>query len=404
LTSRERVLKAIDHIEPDRVPIDLGGTITTGIMAHALDRLRKHLGLENKPVKVFEVFQMLGEVEMDIVDRFDIDVLPVYPLVQFFGLRKENYKPYKLWDGTDVLMPGQFNVEIDSGGGLLLHSEGDKKKPVVGRMPKNGYYFDMPKISKYIEYYNPPSLKSIEKEKYISNEELEFMAKRAEKLRKTTDKALILDQWESIGLDWVGSIPDFLVLLYTNKKYVIELFNIRTEVAIKNLENLKHYLKDNIDIIGLEGNDYGGQDGPFFSLEVFDEVFLPFLKIQNDWIHKNTSWKTFQHCCGSIADLLPSFVKTDVDIINPVQTSAKGMDPKWLKEQFGHRLTFWGGGVDTQKTLTLGTPSDVEEEVRKLVENFGDNGGFVFSGVHNIQAEVPIENVIAMFETIKKYR
>ena len=401
-TSRERVLASIDHREPDRVPIDLGGTIMSGIMAHALDGLRKYLGLSYKKVKVFEIFQMLGEVELDLIERFKIDIMPVQPLVQMFGIKRKDYKPWKLWDDMEVLVPGQFNIEIDKDGGWLLHEEGDPEKPVEAKMPKNGYYFDMPSISVFDEYYNPPELEEIKKENHILTEELEHIAKRAEALRANTDKALVLDQWSKIGLGGVGSMPNFLMLLYSNKKYVKDLFKIRTETAIKNLERLKKYLGGSIDIIGLDGSDYGGQDRELFSPGVFEELFLPYLKEQNSWIHNNTSWKTFQHTCGSLVNFMPLLVETGVDILNPVQTSAKGMGPKWLKDTFGKKLTFWGGGVDTQKTLPFGSVEEVTRDVKERIKIFAPGGGYIFNPIHNIQQSTPPENIEAAFDTAHK--
>ena len=229
------------------------------------------------------------------------------------------------------------------------------------------------------------------------------MAKRAEQLRKNTDKALVLDQWGRLGIDWVGSIPNFLMLLYSDKKYVKELFKIRTETAISNLERLKKYLDDNIDIMPLEGADYGGQDRELFSPRIFEELFLPFLKEQNDWVHRNTKWKTFQHICGSLVNMLPAIVDTGLDILNPVQTSAKGMTPKWLKHTFGKKITFWGGGADMQKTLVFGSVDDVKEDVKERIKVFAPGGGFIFNTIHNIQQDTPPENITAVFDTVKEY-
>ncbi|MFH1904436.1 MAG: uroporphyrinogen decarboxylase family protein [bacterium] len=403
MTSRERVKKALNFEEPDRVPIDLGGTIMSGIMAHALDRLRKHLGLERRPVKVYEVFQMLGEVEMDVVDRLGIDVLPVEPLVQFFGLRRKNYKPWKLCDGTDVLVPGQFEVETNSEGNYLIHNEGDINKPVEGRMPKDGYYFDMSSMTETHLDFKPPSLDEIKKENHISGKELEFLQERAEKLRKETDKALLLGCWGKVGLPTVGSIPDFLCLMATDRTYVKDMFAIRTETAIKNMELLKEYLGDNIDILGLDGYDYGSQKAELFSPQWFEELFVPYFREQNDWVHSNTNWKTWQHTCGSITKILPMLVKTHLDIINPVQCSAEGMDPQWLKDTFRGKLVFWGGSVDTQKTLPFGTTEDVKNEVIERLRIFAPGGGYVFNPVHNIQHGTPPENIVTAYDTAKEY-
>ncbi|MBN1837917.1 MAG: methyltransferase [Spirochaetales bacterium] len=401
MTSRERVVAALNHQEPDRVPLDLGGTIMSGIMAHPLDRLRRHLGLEHRPVRVYEVFQMLGEVEMDVVERLGIDVLPVEPPVQFFGLRREGWKPWRLWDGTEVLMPGQFGVEVDSRGDWLLHTGGDPSRPVEGHMPRGGYYFDMASMTDTHYDYVPPSLEEVRKEERFGSEELEFLAARAETLRRDTDKALLLGCWGKFGLPWVGSIPDFLMLQALDPPYVRELFAVRTETALDNLARVKRYLGDNIDILGLDGTDYGAQNAELFSPDAFEELYVPFFREQNDWVHAHTSWKTWLHTCGSVPNLLPMLVETGLDILNPVQTSAAGMDPAWLKERFGERLSFWGGGIDTQRTLPFGTPEQVAEEVRERIRIFAPGGGFVFNTIHNVQADTPPENIAAAYDTAR---
>ena len=398
MTSRERVLSAVDHQEPDRVPIDLGGTIMSGIMAVALHELRKYLKLEQKPVKVYEVFQMLGEVEMDLVEAFGIDILPVEPLVQFFGLRREKYKPWKLMDGTGVLVPGQFEVEVDSSGSWILHEEGDPGQAVAARMPEGGYYFDMISDSGG-PVFTPPPLNEVEKENLISAEELDFMTARAERLRKETDKALVLGAWGCLGLPDVGTIPDFLCLLALEKEYVRNLFEIRTAVALQNLEKLKSWLGDSIDIIGLDGTDYGTQRNELFSPELFEELYFPFFTIQNRWVHENTNWKTWQHTCGSVTRIIPLLIESGLDILNPVQTSAAGMDPGRLKETFGKDICFWGGGIDTQKVLPFSPVEDVRKQVKERIGIFGPGGGFIFNPIHNVQYGTPPANIAAAFET-----
>ncbi len=399
MTSRERVLSAVDHREPDRVPIDLGGTIMSGIMAGALHELRKYLKLEPGPVKVYEVFQMLGEVELDLVEAFGIDILPVEPLVQFFGLRRERYKPWQLMDGTGVLVPGQFEVEVDSSGDWILHEEGDPGQAVAARMPKGGYYFDMVSDSGGSEF-TPPPLNEVEKENLISVEELDFMTARAERLRKETDKALVLGAWGCLGLPWVGTIPDFLCLMALEKEYVRNLFEVRTAVALQNLEKLKSWLGDSIDIIGLDGTDYGTQRNELFSPDLFEELYFPFFTVQNRWIHEHTNWKTWLHTCGSVTRIIPLLIESGLDILNPVQTSADGMGPAWLKETFGKDICFWGGGIDTQNVLPFSSAEDVRNQVKERIRLFGPGGGFVFNPIHNVQYGTPPANIAAAFETV----
>jgi uroporphyrinogen-III decarboxylase len=227
------------------------------------------------------------------------------------------------------------------------------------------------------------------------------MQARAEQLLKTTDKALMLGAWDTTGLPWVGSIPDFLMLMLAEKAYVKDLFAVRTEVAIENLEKLKAHLGDSIDIIGMEGNDFGAQNAELISPELFEELCIPFFREQNDWVHANTRWKTWYHCCGSITRILPMLIDSGVDVINPVQTSAAGMDPAWLKERFGGRVVFWGGGVDTQRTLPFASPEEVAAEVRERIRILAPGGGFVFNPIHNIQQGTPPENIAAAYEAAR---
>jgi hypothetical protein len=401
MTSRERVLAALDFQEPDRVPLDLGGSIMSGIMAHPLDRLRRHLGLKRRPVRVYELFQMLGEVELDVVERLGIDVLPVEPPVQFFGLRREGWKPWRLWDGTEVLVPGRFDVEVSPQGDWLLHMAGDPAQPVEGRMPKDGFYFDMPSLTASHDVYIPPPLEEVRRQNRLQTPELEFLASRAEQLRRTTDKALFLGCWDNFGLPWVGSIPDFLVLMVSDTGYVKELFAVRTETALDNLAKAWRYLGDNIDVVGLDGTDYGSQNAELFSPELFAELYVPLLKIQNRWIHEHTPWKTWQHTCGSVTRILPHLLETGVDILNPLQTSAAGMDPGWLKRSFGGKIAFWGGGVDTQRTLPFASPEEVAAEVRERLRILAPGGGFVFNAIHNVQQGTPPQNIVAAYDTAR---
>jgi len=396
-------MKALNFQEPDRVPLDLGGTIMSGIMAQALHGLRKELGLEERPPKVYEVYQMLGEVEADVVEALGVDVLPVEPLVQFFGLRRERYKTWRLFDGTPVLVPGDFEVEIDGRGDFLLRDGGRTEGPVAGRMPAEGYYFDMMDQLAFDPAFTPPPIDELRKSvRPISDEELEFLASRAARLRRETDKALLLGCWRASGLGRVGSIPDFLALLATDRDYVRRLFELRTETALVNLERLWQAVGEEVDIVGIDGADYGSQRGELFSPRWFENLFLPFYKIQNDWVHKNTTWKTWLHSCGSIANILPMLVESGLDMLNPVQCSAEGMDPAWLKENFGGRLAFWGGGVDTQRTLPFGTPEEVAAEVEERIRIFAPGGGYVFNPVHNIQANTPPRNIAVAYETARR--
>ena len=404
MTSRERVLTTLSHREPDRVPIDLGGTVMSGIMASALDRYLKHLGMNGRKVKVYEVFQVLGEVELDLVERWGIDVLPVEPPSFFFELPRERWKPWRLFDGTEVLVPGDFTVDVGESGDWYLHTAGDPNRPIEAHMPKDGYYFDMVDLSTYDPNWEPPSLDEVRRDaKRPDDEALRFLNDRAAYLRAHTDKALILTGYGWWGLPLVGTMPEQLELLASDPAYVHDLLALRTEIAIENLKTVWDAVGDRADLVMLDGHDYGTQRTELFSPRLFAQLFEPQYTAQVRWIHDHTTWKTWQHSCGSIAQILPSIVRAGVDALNPVQTSAHGMDPRTLKRSFGERITFWGGGVDTQKTLPFGSPDEVRAEVRGRIRTFAPGGGFVFAAVHNIQARTPPENIEAMFDAVREF-
>ncbi len=397
MTSRERVLAALNHQEPDRVPLDLGGTFVTSIAATTLDRLRRHLGLEHLPVKVYDCWQMLGEVEWDLVERLQLDCLPVNPPSLTMGLRMEDWKPWTLMDGTEVLMPGRFDVEVAPNGDWLF----PPGAPVC-RMPRDGFYFDTIGYADFHLDWEPPPLdhfRAAVPSWRVSDEDLAFLQSRAHLLRHTTDKALILGAWPYVGLHYVGTLTDFWCLLGRDPDYVKELFALSTEAALVNLKLLREALGESIDVIAMTGLDFGTQRSEWLSPEVFHEVYFPGLRDQFMWVREHTNWKTFEHSCGSIARLIPDLVEAGLDALNPVQTSAEGMDPRALKAQYGDRLTFWGGGVETQSTLPFGTPDDVRREVAERLAIFAPGGGFVFNPIHNIQPNTPPENIVAAYET-----
>jgi uroporphyrinogen-III decarboxylase len=408
MNSRERVLAAINHQEPDRVPFDLGGSIVSGIMAGALVRLREHLGLDAKQVKVYDCFQMLGEVTWDLVERFQIDLLPVEPEAISFGhLKRRNYKPWKLFDGTEVLMPGDFEVTVSDDGGWLLYQDGDPAKKVLAQMPKDGYYFDMLDSIRWNPEYKPPAIESLKNAAWrrLDQETLTYLQAKAANLRKNTDKALVLTNWgeAALGPPSVGSIPDWLTLLVTEPLYVTELFDLATEIAIDNLKLYWEALGDTIDIIHLDGWDFGSQNRELFSPKTFETFFEPCYKAQCDWVHRHTPWKTAKHCCGSIPKLIEPMIRAGIDVLNPVQTSAAGMEPQGLKETFGERITFWGGGVDTQKILPFGRPEEIYGHVAKRTKTMMPGGGFIWAPIHNIQYNVPPENIIAAIQAVQDH-
>ena len=419
MTSRERVLKTLSHEEPDRVPLDLGGSVLTGMHASSVYKLRQALKLDEPgtPVKVTDPYQMLGEVKMDLVDALEVDVVQVPAATTLFGYKNEGWKPWNLPDGTPVLVPEGFNTTPETNGDVLMYPQGDRSAEPSGRLPAGGFYFDVIVRQPPLEETKLDPADNTEEFAPISEQDLAYFESETERLYGSTDRAVFagfcFTSFGDIALvpaPWlknpkgIRDIEEWYVSTLTRRDYVYKVFEAQCEIALANLEKLQRALGNKVHVTLITGTDFGAQNNLFISEQCYRDLYKPFHKTINDWLHKNTGWKTFIHSCGSIVKLIPEFIEAGFDILNPVQTSAAGMDPKDLKERFGDQIVYWGGGVDTQRTLPFGTPEEVRREVRERVEIFGRGGGFVFAGIHNIQAGVRPENLLALFETFRECR
>ncbi len=417
MNSRERVQAALEHREPDRIPCDLGATTVSGMHVDMVYRLRQALGLDppGTPIKLIEPFQMLGEIKPDLQQALAIDTVTLLGTGTAFGFKLEGWKEWKSFGGTPVLVPGGFNTVPEPNGDLLLYPQGDRSASPSGRMPKGGFYFDLIVRQPPLDDAHLNFEDNLEEFGPISPEELEHYCRHAEKLYSETDKAIVLNLG-GLSLGNIARVPgpalrqpkgirdveEWYISLNTRRDYVYKIFERQTEINLANLHKIHQVVGERPTVAYLSGTDFGAQNGPFVSPRVYRELFLPFHKLVNDWVHQHTSWKTFIHSCGSVWALIEDFIAAGFDILNPVQTSAADMDPVELKRRFGGRITFWGGGVDTQRTLPFGTAEDVRREVRERLRIFGSGGGFVFNAVHNIQALVPVENVLAMYEAARE--
>jgi uroporphyrinogen-III decarboxylase len=283
------------------------------------------------------------------------------------------------------------------------------------KMPKSGYFFDTIVRQPPIDDNNLQVEDNLEEFGLLSKQDIEYWANSAAYI-KTSDKGIIAN-FGGTGLGDIALVPapwlknpkgirdiaEWYSSTLMRSDYIKEVFDKQTDIAVENFKTLFAILGNSIDVVYMCGSDFGTQDSQFCSPEGFADLYLPYYQKMNNWIHTNTHWKTFKHSCGAILPLLPSFIEAGFDIINPVQISAKDMDSKILKEKFGDKITFWGGGVDTQKVLSFGNFADVEKQVLRQCEIFGRNGGFVFNTVHNIQANVPVENIAAMVSALKKF-
>jgi hypothetical protein len=416
MTSRERVQLALDHREADRVPLDLGSTSVTGMHASTVYRLRQALGLDRPgtPVKVVECYQMQGEIAADLLDAVGADAVGVRSRTARFGFLNDGWKEWRLFDGTPVLVPGLFNTEPDGNGDILQYPGGDTSLTPSGRMPKGGFYFDLIVRQHPIDEERLDPEDNVEEFRPLCAEVLVGFAADARAL-SVTGRAVVLNIGGTSFGD-IGQVPgpmlrdpkgirdieEWYISTLTRRPYVRAVFERQCAIALANLERAHAVVGDLVSVLQVSGADFGAQTGAFIPPDVYRSLYLPFHKAVNDWVHAHTRWRTFIHSCGSVVDLLPGFIEAGFDILNPVQTSAAGMDPRTLKARFGDRVVFWGGGADTQKTLPFGTPAEVRREVTERLAVFSPGGGFVFNPVHNVQAGVPIENLRAMFDTVRE--
>ncbi len=419
-SSRERLRQTLNHEEPDQVVMDMGSTAISGIHANALAGLRDALGLEKRKVKVCEPLQLLGEVEDDVRQKLGLDCVDLSNGFNMFGFSNEGRKPWKLQNGLEVDVPTNFNTTVGENGRTYLYPQGDTTVPAAAMMPKGGFFFDnIVRESCTCDDLEERSAKEDLKNDVglLTDEQLRYMEEKCNYYYNETDYGIVYSSAIASLGDFalipgpsvkhpqgLRELTEFMMAGSICPEYLHELFDFHTEMAIKNAELIYQACGDKIQAIYVSGADFGIQTGPYMSLDTFREFYKPYHKKINDWIHEHTQWKTFFHSCGAVTEFLQDFYESGVDILNPVQLSAAGMDGKMLKEQWGDKFVFWGGGVDTQKTLPFGKPEEVYQEVMDRLKLFSKGGGFVFNTIHNIQANVPVENIVAMFDAVKAFR
>jgi len=415
MTSKERLNATLNHKQPDRIVIDFGATATSGIHVLAVERLREYWGLVKHPVKVIEPYQMLGEVETDLQEVLGVDVIGAWGKNSIFGFANENWKEFKTFWGQEVLVPGNFNTKTGENGDLLMFPQGDISVPACARMPKASYFFDAIIRQQAINDARLDPADNLEEFVYVTDEDLKYWEILSENALKS-GKGIIASFGGTAlgdialvpGLDMkypkgIRDVAEWYMSTMLRADYIHAIFEKQTDIALSNLEKIFRVVGNRVDAVEICGNDLGTQDSQFCSAETFEELYAPYYRKMNGWVHKNTTWKTFKHSCGAMVPLLNNLIDSGFDILNPVQINARGMDPKFLKENFGDRIVFWGGGVDTQKMLPFGTPAEIEKQVLTMCEIFSKNGGFVFNTVHNIQANVPVDNIAAMISALRKF-
>jgi hypothetical protein len=411
-SSRQNFLKTINHQQPESVVVDFGSTGVTGIHVLIVEKLREYFGLQKRPVKVIEPYQMLGEIDAELIKVMDIDVIGLYSSKNMFGVPNEGWTVHKTLWGQEVLFPATFNYTYNSNGDILMYPEGDTSIPPSGMMPKTGYFFDAIDRQQPVDDSTLKVEDNLEEFGPVTKQDLAYWQDQVSLLNDNS-KAVVA----SLGGTALGDIAlvpainlrhpkgirgveEWYISTLIREDFIKEIYDRQTDIAIENLKLLHSVIGNSVDVVFTCGTDFGTQNSTFCSPETYDRVWLPYYKKVNNWIHLNTSWKTFKHSCGAVEPLMSHFIESGFDIINPVQINASGMDPRKLKKEYGDKLVFWGGGVDTQGAFAFGTPAEVKEQVKTQCDILNQNGGFVFNTVHNIQANVPFENVIAMLQAL----
>jgi hypothetical protein len=413
VTSKERFTASIEHREGP-VPVDFGSSAVSGMHISCVAALREYYGLDKHPVKLIEPYQMLGEIEADLMDAAGIDVTGIYPESTMFGFKNRDWHEWMTpWNQT-VLVPHDFRTEKQSGD-VYIYPEGDTTAPPSGKMPEGGYFFDtIVRQEEIVESELDPE-DNLEEFGEITDETLSYLETEA---AKAADSGRgVLANFGGTGLGDIALVPapmlkepkgirdiaEWYMSTVSRRDYVHEIFSRQTEIALRNLEKIYKAVGERVQAVFICGTDFGTQASQFCSIESFRELYTPYYSKINDWVHRNTGWKTFKHSCGAVEPFMQEFIDAGFDIINPVQCSAAGMDPRELKRRYGKALIFWGGGVDTQKTLPFGSPDEVRSEVLSRCELFSAGGGFVFNAIHNVQAKTPVENIAAMLDAVREF-
>jgi hypothetical protein len=413
-SGRDAVACALNHRAAGRIPVDFGSTAVTGIHVSCVAALRERYGLERRPVKIHEPYQMLGLLEDDLQRAMGIDVEGVFPRNTMFGFPIEDWKPW-IFQGVEVLVPADFNTTAGQNGDTFIYPQGDTSVAPSGRMPKDGFFFDSIVRQKPIDEDKLDPADNLEEFTPIAEEDLAWFARSARRAR-ATGRAVIAN-FGGTALGDIALVPapflkdpkgirdvaEWYMSTRSRREYIHRVFSRQCDIALENLEKIRVAVGGCVDAVFTCGTDFGTQTSAFCSVPAFRELYFPYYKRLNEWIHRNTNWKTFKHSCGSVARFIDSFIECGFDILNPVQCSAAGMDPVQLKQRYGDRIVFWGGGVDTQQVLPFGTPAQVRAQVLERCEVFSGNGGFVFNTIHNIQAQTPVENVVAMMEAVREF-
>ena len=399
MNHRDRVLHALQHKEPDRVPIDFGGTTDSTISALGYQVLRSQLGLEPSVTRVADIYQYTAVVEEDMRQALDVDTMPVLD-------EPAQWRQGTLTDDSPAEFPELFRPQRERDGSQVVR---DGAGTVVLKMPAGGYYFD-PVHSPLAEATSVQEIdtcldqiESYDKPDHL-DKSYEDLAERARWLRDHTDYLLVgyfgghIFQAAQSLRGWERFLMDLLV----NRRFAEALLDRLAEANIRRFARYAETVGRYVHIVQFE-DDLGMQDRPLLRPELYRSAVKPYHARLFRYARSRCDAYLLLHSDGAVAPLIPDLIDMGIDALNPVQTSAAGMQAGQLKREFGKEITFWGGGCDSQVVLPFGTAAEVADEVKRRIDELAPGGGYVFAPIHNVQAEVPARNVVTMFQTAREY-
>ncbi len=403
MTPRERVRRILNFQTADRPAIDLGATRMTGMSAWTYGELKQALGLSGGATRVIDLFQMLAEVEEPVLNALGCDFLGVPDMSMPYGLTRNGWKNYTFWDGQTFQVPAGFRPRVEANGDLLVGNGPDWTEPVA-RMPRSGRYFDAIGVANLTDTFEVPHIDPAEwrTPAPLTRVYLDAERERISSLYAATDRALVATPPFNLSSGY-GGMYQWGMKMALDPEHCRRYMMAQGEAAAHRARQYLEAVGEFLDVVVLSGADYGTQDREAFRPELFGACMAPGWKVVCDAVHRFPHVKVWIHCCGSIPGLVGYMADAGVDILNPVQWGAAGMDRKWLKETYGDRLVFWGGAINTQNTFPFGTAEDVRREALECLDIFSPGGGFVVNPIHNVQADVPVDNIIALYQTAQTY-
>ena len=404
MNSRERVRRILNFQEADRPAIDLGSTRMTGTSAWTYGALKRALGVKGGHTRVFDLFQMLAEVEEPVLDALGCDFAMVPDEHMSYGLVRNGWKDFSFWDGQTFQVPSGFRPEQTADGDLLV-GNGPDWTQAVARMPRGGRYFDAVHVDNLTDTFAVPH---VDEQDWnlpapLDEQSLEQRRAQVEAQYRSTERALVITPPCGLSSGY-GGLYQWGMKMALDPDHCRRYMLAQGEASARIMRQFLTAVGEFVDVVVLSGADYGTQDREAFRPALFGECMTPSWKLVCDAVHEFPDVKVWIHTCGSVPELIPHFVDVGVDCLNPVQWGAAGMDRRWMKKTFGDRLVFWGGSINTQNTFPFGSADQVRAEARECLDIYAPGGGYVVNPIHNIQADVPAENVLALYETARNYR